>query len=78
MNESSDPAYALIGAIVKTMTELMPGDIIGVDPADMVAVFRNAGEAFYGVGEASGEGRATRAAELALADLKRQLGNRHG
>ena len=38
MNESSDPAYALIGAIVKTMTELMPGDIIGVDPADMVAV----------------------------------------
>ena len=47
-----------------------------VDIADLRSALVNAGTALYGSGEASGppaQGRATRAAEIAIAELKRQL-----
>lgn len=47
-----------------------------IDCADYLAVFsqeETGGRALVGQGEAQGEGRAVKAAELALADLKRQL-----
>jgi cell division GTPase FtsZ len=47
-----------------------------VDPADVRSVLIDAGTGLYGSGEASGpptQGRATRAAELAIAEIKRQL-----
>lgn len=46
-----------------------------VDLADHRTVFEAGGYALLGQGEASGEGRAIKAAEAALADLKRQLAN---
>jgi hypothetical protein len=47
-----------------------------VDIADLRSTLVNAGTGLYGSGDASGQpeqGRATRAAELAIAEIKRQL-----
>jgi cell division GTPase FtsZ len=47
-----------------------------VDPADVRSALIDAGVGLYGSGEASGDpgqGRATRAAEIAIAEIKRQL-----
>jgi cell division GTPase FtsZ len=47
-----------------------------VDIADLRSALVDAGTGLYGSGEASGppkQGRATRAAELAIAEIKRQL-----
>ena len=53
----------------------------GVDIADLRTVLLDAGTALYGSGEASGQpkqGRATRAAEAAIVDLKRKLSQSRG
>jgi cell division GTPase FtsZ len=43
------------------------------DFADVNSVMREGGIAVVGIGEATGQGRATRAVEAAILDLKRQL-----
>jgi cell division GTPase FtsZ len=40
---------------------------------DVSSVMRNGGQAVVGIGEAAGEGRAIKAAEAAILDVKRQL-----
>jgi cell division GTPase FtsZ len=51
-------------------------NLIGIDTADVRSALIDAGTGLYGSGEASGppdQGRARRAAELAIAEIKRQL-----
>ena len=52
---------------VQSITDLIlvPG-IINIDFASVVSIMKNSGHALFGVGRASGENRATRAAELAI------------
>ena len=67
-----------IAAAIKAMTAILknPPNLIGVDLADFRAILKDAGPAVFGEGEASGQpeqGRATKAAEIAIAEIKRQL-----
>ncbi len=67
-------ALDMVAGVIKAMAGPVAGvDMPAVDVADMRAVFKEAGGALYGSGEATGEGRATRAAVLAISDIKRQL-----
>ena len=52
---------------VQSITDLIlvPG-IINIDFASVVSIIKNSGQALFGVGRASGAGRALRAAELAI------------
>ena len=52
---------------VQSITDLIlvPG-IINIDFASVVSIMKNSGPALFGVGRASGENRATRAAEMAI------------
>jgi cell division protein FtsZ len=72
---SDDPAHDRIAAIVKALSELVtqPPTLIGFDFADLRDALHDKGRAVFGQGEASGENRAIRAAELALADIRQQL-----
>jgi hypothetical protein len=63
---------AVVAAITRLVTD--PPNLIGIDIADYRAVFGKGGPALFGQGEASGPGRATRAAEAAMDDIRRQLG----
>jgi cell division GTPase FtsZ len=47
--------------------------LICLDFADVSSVMRDGGTAVAGIGEAAGEGRAVRAAEAAILDVRRQL-----
>ena len=77
---SDDPAHERIAAIVKAVTELVtqPPTLLGFDFADLRQGLVDQGPGVFGQGEASGENRAVRAAELALADLRRQLREQRG
>lgn len=70
-----DPAHDRVAAIIKAVSELVtqPPTLIGFDFADLRQGLADQGRAVFGQGEATGENRAIRAAELALADLRRQL-----
>ena len=69
-----DPAHDRIAAVIKAVSDLVtqPPTLIGFDFADARAALHDKGRAVFGQGEASGENRAVRAAELALADIRRQ------
>jgi cell division GTPase FtsZ len=59
---------------IRSITDLLMIDgLICLDFTDVSSVMRDGGRAVVGIGEAVGEGRATRAAEAAILDLKRQL-----
>jgi cell division GTPase FtsZ len=59
---------------IRSITDLlMIQGLICLDFADVSSVMRDGGTAVVGIGEAAGEGRAVRAAEAAILDLKRQL-----
>jgi cell division protein FtsZ len=64
-----------IAATIRAITSLVTGppNLIGFDMADLRAAFKGGGRAVFGEGEAEGPDRAIRAADAALADLKRQL-----
>jgi cell division GTPase FtsZ len=74
---SGDKALDTIREVIWTISQPnaqqhMPA----VDVADLRTVLVDAGTALYGSGEASGQpeqGRATKAAEIAIAAIKRQL-----
>lgn len=77
MAGSHDPGIDRIAATVRAMVEIMRhGNWPPVDLADERAVLTDAGIGAIGVGEASGNGRARKAAMLAVADLMRQRDNR--
>ena len=59
---------------IRSITDLLIiNGLICLDFADVSSVMRDGGTAVVGIGEAAGEGRAVRAAEAAISDLKRQL-----
>jgi hypothetical protein len=59
---------------IRSITDLlMIQGLICLDIVDVSSVMRDGGRAVVGIGEAAGKGRATRAAEAAILDLKRQL-----
>jgi len=64
-----------MAAAIKAMTVLVtnPPNLIGFDFADLRAALIDGGRAVFGEGEASGPDRALKAAEAAIADIRRQL-----
>jgi cell division GTPase FtsZ len=59
---------------IRSITDLLMIDgLICLDFADVGSIMRDGGTAVVGIGEAVGEGRAVRAAEAAILDVKRQL-----
>jgi hypothetical protein len=59
---------------IRSITDLLMIDgLICLDFVDISRIMRDGGTAVVGIGEAAGEGRAVRAAEAAISDLKRQL-----
>ena len=59
---------------IRSITDLLTiNGLICLDFADVSSVMRDGGTAVVGIGEAAGEGRAVRAAEAAIQDVKRQL-----
>ena len=59
---------------IRSITDLlMTQGLICLDLADVSSIIRNGGLAVVGIGEATGEGRAARAAEAAILNVKRQL-----
>lgn len=71
-----DPAHDRIAAAIRAITDLVtaePPPIPCVDIVDLRHVLFDAGSAVFGQGEAEGPDRAIRAADAALADIRRQL-----
>jgi cell division GTPase FtsZ len=59
---------------IRSITDLLTiQGLICLDFADVSSVMQAGDTAVVGIGEAAGEGRATRAAEAAILDVKRQL-----
>jgi cell division GTPase FtsZ len=78
MSEESadDPALDRVMRVVRALRALAapPGkQMIGLDFHDVKESLTGGGGAAFGEGEASGPGRAARAAERALADLKASM-----
>jgi hypothetical protein len=73
---TSDPddAQQQTGLAIRSITDLlMIQGLICLDFADVSSVMQAGDTAVAGIGEAAGEGRAVRAAEAAILDVKRQL-----
>lgn len=73
-----DPAFNEIVALIRATTSLVTNEpnVVGFDFVYLRDAFKDGGRAVFGEGENAGpskEGRATRAAEAAIADLKRKL-----
>ena len=69
------PAHDRIAAIIAAITGLVTGppNLVGFDFADLRAGLIDGGCAVFGQGEASGPGRAVRAADAAIAQIREQL-----
>jgi hypothetical protein len=72
-NDPNDTQKRTCLAIRSITDLLMIQGLICLDIVDVSSVMRDGGRAMVGIGEAAGKGRATRAAEAAILDLKRQL-----
>jgi cell division GTPase FtsZ len=75
-DSTSDPnnAQQRTCLTIRSITDLVAIEgLICLDFGDVSSVMRDGGIAVVGIGEAAGEGRATRAAETAILDVKRQL-----
>ncbi len=71
---SEDPTLDRVAAVVRGIATTMPGWPGGTtDLADLRIVLEAGGVAAFGVGEAEGADRATKAAEAALADVRLHL-----
>ncbi|SNS90001.1 MULTISPECIES: hypothetical protein [unclassified Azospirillum] len=69
-----DDGTGCMAAAISAMSNLLVSQgLICVDLMDMEQVLRGGGTALFASGEASGEGRASAAAEHALAKMKRQI-----
>jgi cell division protein FtsZ len=71
----TDRAHDRVTAILAAITGLVTGppNLIGFDVADLRDALIDGGRAVFGQGEADGPDRARRAADAAIADLKRGL-----
>jgi hypothetical protein len=59
---------------IRSITDLLMIDgLICLDFVDISSIMRDGGTAVVGIGEAAGEDRATKAAEAAILDVKRQI-----
>jgi cell division GTPase FtsZ len=72
-NDAGDAQQRTCLAIRSITDLLMIQGLICLDLADVSSIIRNGGIAVVGIGEAAGEGRAVRAAEAAILDVRRQL-----
>ena len=72
-NDAGDAQQRTCLAIRSITDLLMIQGLICLDFVDVSSIIRNGGIAVVGIGEATGEGRATRAVEAAILDVKRQL-----
>jgi len=72
---SDDPAHDEIAAVIRATTSLVTNEpnLVGFDFADLRMALKDGGRAVFGQGEAAGPDRARRAAQAAIADLKRKL-----
>jgi cell division protein FtsZ len=72
---TDDPAHDDIAAAIRAITGLVTGppNLIGFDFADLRCALFEQGRAVFAEGEAEGPDRARRAADAALAYLKRKL-----
>jgi len=72
---SDDPAHDEIAAVIRATTTLVTNEpnLVGFDFADLRAALHRQGNAVFGEGEAAGPDRARRAAEAAIAGLKRKM-----
>ncbi len=73
--KAGDTALDEIAAVIRATTSLVTNEpnLVGFDFADLRTALHQGGNAVFGQGEAAGPDRATRAAEAAIADLKRKL-----
>ncbi len=69
------PTHDEITAVIRATTSLVTNEpnLVGFDFADLRLALHRQGSAVFGEGEAAGPDRARRAAEAAIADLKRKL-----
>ena len=72
-SEPSDAQQRTCLVVCSITDLLMIQGLICLDFVDVSSVMRNGGQAVVGIGEAAGEGRAIKAAEAAILDVKRQL-----
>jgi cell division GTPase FtsZ len=74
---TDDKALDTIREVIWTISQpVAQQNLIGIDPADVRSALIDAGTGLYGSGEVAGppdQGRAKRATELAIAEIKRQL-----
>ena len=75
---TDDPAQDEIAAVIRATTSLVTGEpnLVGFDFADLRLALHRQSRAVFGEGEAAGPDRARRAADAAIADLKRKLSKR--
>ena len=73
--KAGDTALDELAAVIRATTTLVTNEpnLVGFDFADLSTALKDGGRAVFGQGEAAGPDRATRAAEAAIADLKRKL-----
>jgi hypothetical protein len=77
-NVSDDPAHDEIAAVIRATASLVTNEpnIVGFDFVFLRDAFKDGGRAIFGEGESAGppgQDRAIRAAEAAIANLKRKL-----
>ena len=72
-NDAADAQQRTCLAIRSITDLLMIDGLICLDFTDVGSVMRDSGRGVVGIGEAAGEGRAIKAAEAAILDVKRQL-----
>jgi cell division GTPase FtsZ len=72
-NDAGDAQQRTCLAIRSITDLLMIQGLICLDFVDVSSVMRAGGRGVVGIGEAAGEGRAIKASEAAISDLKRQL-----
>jgi cell division protein FtsZ len=72
---TADPAHDRIAAAIRAISALVtsPPNLVGFDFADLREALLNKGRAVFGEGEASGPDRAIKAADAALAEIRKQL-----
>ena len=72
-NDAGDAQQRTCLAIRSITDLLMIDGLICLDIVDVSSVMREGGRTAVGIGEAAGEGRAIKAAEAAILDVKRHL-----
>lgn len=71
---SEDPILDRVAAVIHAIRTTMPGWPGGTtDLTDLHIILENGGHTAFGEGAAEGPDRATKAAEAAIADLRRHL-----